>query len=158
MKIDLSLEKIEELKNIFKKDSRLFIQNINKNLSFIKAKEDIEDFCLFVENLKEEIEDVSPFLSEQINRIFCLMIKKHFYKEVANYISLIEKCVNFETITLLKAMITNKNIEKFITTLDIYRIKKLIFEVSKKKKNTENIFLKIKLEPEQPILEWLDII
>ncbi len=153
-----SLEDIANLRNIYKKDTITFIKTINKKLSLIKTGRDFKSFCILADSLLGELSDISPFISDVVNKIFCLMIKNHLYREVVKYISIIEKCVNYETLNLLKEMISNKKVEKFITTIDVYNVKKLIFNVFQKKKENDNVLIKAHLELEMPELEWIDII
>lgn len=154
----LSFEEIINLKNLFKKDSKAFIKDIKEYLSYLRKEKDIKKFSILIENLNEEITDVAPFLAENLNYMFSLMIKKHYYREVVKYMGIIEKSVSFETMELLKNMIAIPNITKYIENVDIYRIKKLIFETSKRKKSTDNIFLKSSLEIESPETDWVYII
>ncbi len=154
----LNFEEIINLKNLFKKDSKAFIRDIKEYLSYLRKEKDIKNFSILIENLNEEITDVAPFLAENLNYMFSLMIKKHHYREVVKYMGIIEKSVSFETMELLKSMIAIPNITRYIENVDIYRIKRLIFETSKRKKNTDNIFLKSSLEIESPETDWVYII
>ncbi|MCX7821501.1 MAG: hypothetical protein N2258_07505 [Brevinematales bacterium] len=158
MNKNLNLEEIINLKNLFKKDSKAFIKEIKEYLFYLRKDKDIKHFSNLIENLNEEITDIAPFISENLNYMFSLMIKKHYYREIVKYMGIIEKSVNFETMELLKNMIKVPNIMKYIQNIDIYRIKKLIFETSTKKKNRDNIFMKSSLEIESPELEWINII
>ncbi len=153
-----NIEEILNLKSLFKKDSKMFIQKIKDYLFYLRREKDINNFSILLENLKEEITDIAPFISENLNFMFSLMIKKHYYKEVVKYIEIIEKSVNFETMELLKNMIKIPHIMRYIQSVDVYRIKKIIFEASNRKRGNDNILLKSSLEIESPEIEWINII
>ena len=156
--INFSLEEVTNLKSVFKKDMKQFTKLVSSFLEKVKTKNDIENFCLLAESLSDELHELAPFIAEFLNPVFQFMIKSHYYREVAKYISLISNCANYKTIEMLKEMIDKKDISKFIASVDMYKIKKLIFDVSQKKKTNENISLKLELEINEPELSWIDII
>lgn len=153
--MNLQNSDFHELKKLFHIDNKGFVTFVNKYLSRLKKKEDIDKFCFFFNGLKNEILDVSPFLSININKIFVIMIKNNFYKQVAEYSFLLENCANIKTLQLLDEFIKNKIVSKYLTTVEIYRIKKLVFELSNKFKKND-IAYKIQLELENEDLHWLD--
>lgn len=154
----ITLEEIASLRSLFKKDTRIFIKKIASYISSVKKKEDMEVFYSLAENLGEEIKDISPFISSELNRIFCMMVKFHFYKEVANFISIISSCINIKTVEVISKMISEPGLEKYITSLDVYKIKRLIFDVYQKREKFKNIVLEFNFEVADPFLSWVDII
>ncbi len=158
MKIKLNVEDFFNLKSLYKKDSKDFIEKVKEYLKIINKERDIKNFSFFVENLFEEILDISPFISEYLNNMFILIIKKNYYSELVKLIPIMEKCVNHDTLQVIEEMLKKPNIVKFIQNVDIYKLKRIIFETSKVKKNKDNIFIKSTLEIELPELEWRNII
>lgn len=152
---DLKAEDFQELKKFYHQDNKNFVHFLNKNLLKIKNKEDIEKFSYIFDNLKNEIVDVSPFLSANINRIFGIMIKNNFYKQIAEYSFLLGNCANIKTLELLNEFIKSKNINKYLSTVEIYKIKKLVFDLSNKYKRNDIVY-KIDLELEKEDIKWLD--
>jgi hypothetical protein len=148
-------EDFQELKRHYHLDNKNFVNLINNYLSIIKKKEDIEGFSFLFENLKNEIVDVSPFLASNINKIFIIMIKNKYYKQIAQYSFLLESCANIKVLELLNEFVKNKGIGKFLTSVEVYRIKKLVFELSNKFKKND-VAYKIQLELEKEDLKWLD--
>lgn len=155
---EMKIDEFQAYKHFFKADNKGFVNYMNHYMSGnIKKKEDIDKFLYLFENLKNEIMDVSPFLSVNINRIFGLMIRNNYFKQVAEYSYLLESCANIKSLDLLNECIVSKNMVKFLTNVEIYRIKKLVFELSNKYKRND-IAYKIQVDLEKEDLNWVDMI
>ena len=151
----LKTDDFQELKRFYCMDNKEFVNLINNFLIMVKKKEDIESFSFLFDNLKNEIVDISPFLASNINKIFLIMIKNKYYKQIAQYSFLLERCANIRVLDMLNEFIKNKGIGKFLTTVEVYKIKKLVFELSGKFKKND-VAYKIQLELEKEDLKWLD--
>jgi hypothetical protein len=153
---EMKLDDFQVPKHYFKTDNKGFVNYSNRYLSnFIKKKEDIDKFLFLFNHLKNELIDISPFLSSNINRIFGLMIKNNYFKQVAEYSYLLESCANIKTLELLDEFILSKNMIKFLSNVEIYKIKKLVFDLSNKFKRSD-IAIKIQVELEKEDLNWID--
>lgn len=155
---EMKIDEFQTYKHFFKNDNKGFVNYMNHYLSTsIKKKEDLDKFLYLIENLKNELMDVSPFLSININRIFALMIRNNYFKQVAEYSYLLECCANIKTLDLLNECVMSKNMVKFLSNVEIYRIKKLVFELSNKYKRND-IAYKIQVDLEKEDLNWVDTI
>lgn len=153
--LNLTIEDFLELKRYYNQDNKDFVKIIDHSFSKIKKREDLEIFLYVFEHLKAEIIDVSPFLAANINKIFVLLIKNNYYKQIAEYSFLLENCANIKILQLLNDFIKEKSTAKFLSTMEIYKIKKLVFDLSNKFKKNDIVY-KIQVELENEDLNWLD--
>ena len=123
--IELNQDEIKEIKKIYQYHAKKFIQIINNINSKIKSISETKQFFFLLDTFKDEIVDVSPFLSKFINRIFNIIYKNNQYKTIAQYSYILEYCGNVKMIDILNDIIKNKSINKFLDTMEIYKIKKI---------------------------------
>jgi len=152
---ELDISDFQELKRFYIHNNKGFIQMINRMVSKYNQKEDIDSFLYLLDYLSVEIEDVAPFLSKAINKIFILMIKNNYYKQIAQYSNILGACANIKVLELLNNFVKGKQASKFLTSVETYKIKKLVYELLSKYKK-EDIAHKILLEPEKEDLNWIE--
>ena len=153
--LEFTMDDFLELKRFYNQDNKNFVKFIDRCLSSVRKKEDLEGFLYFFENIKTEIIDVSPFLAANINKIVVLLIKNNYYKQIAEYSFLLENCANIKILQMLNDFIKGKSASKFLTTMEQYKIKKLVFDLTNKFKNNDVVY-KIDVELENEDLNWMD--
>ena len=80
-----------------------------------------------------------------------------FYKGLADMDSLVAACGNPQLLELLKEFITVRaDVFKFLNNLEIYKIKKLIHDLSVKFNNRDDIVVKLEMEISQEDMDWID--
>jgi hypothetical protein len=152
---DMMADDFQELKRFYHHDKKSFVKLVDDYIIKIKKKEDIDRFLYFFEGLKNEIAEVAPFLVNNINKIFVLLIKNNYYKQIAEYSFILDNCANVKVLQLLDDFVRGKNAFKLLTSMEIYKIKKLIFTLSNKFKR-DDIAYKIQVELENTDMNWLD--
>lgn len=152
---DLKIEDFQELKRFYSCENKNFVKVMDKVFGEYKKKEDIEKFLFLLLYLKDEIKDISPFLSGNINRLFVLMIKNNYFKQIAQYSDILESCANIKVLELLNDFTKSRNMGKFLTNVEIYKLKKLVFDLSNKYKKDE-IAYQIEVALEKNDSEWLE--
>ena len=153
--IELNQDEIKEIKKIYQYHAKKFIQIINNINSKIKSISETKQFFFLLDTFKDEIVDVSPFLSKFINRIFNIIYKNNQYKTIAQYSYILEYCGNVKMIDILNDIIKNKSINKFLDTMEIYKIKKTIHELTNRF-NKKDITIEIETNIDNPDLQWID--
>lgn len=153
---EMSQQDFLELKKMFQVQNKRFIDLLKKILAEIKNKEQLPAFFFLMEHLKDEMTDISPFLSHHLNRLFRMMLDFRYYKKIAGLDFLLLQCGNLTTLRLLKQLIVARDIEKFITGLEIYKLKKVIFELSGKFDKKDEITYKIQMEIAAEDTRWLE--
>jgi hypothetical protein len=152
---EMTLEEIQEVKSVYQQDNKFFIRWMEELLSKIKKKEDIEKFIFYISQLKSEFLEIAPFLSRQLNRIFVLMLKNNSYRAVAESVSLLESCANVRILEILDEFTKNKSALKFLSSVEIYKLKKITYQLAQKFEKTD-IAYQIQLELENEDLKWID--
>lgn len=102
-----------------------------------------------------EVKDISPFVSSNINKVFIMMIKNNYYKQIAEYCDILDACANIKVLDLLNSFTKGQKMGKFLTNVEIYKLKKLVFDLSKKYKK-DDIAYQIAIELEKEDNEWLE--
>ena len=147
----------EEIRSLYKSGNKEFIELMNSIFTQIKAKKDVDYFIYIFTHLSEEIVDVSPFLAANINRILKMMMDYGYYKKIAEYDKLIIECGNMTFLTLMKEYLTTRrDLDKYLSSLEIYKIKKTIFVLSEKYNQKDEITYKIQMELASIDMEWRD--
>ncbi len=152
---DMRIEDFQELKRFYSCENKSFMKIMDKAIGEFKKKEDIEKILFLLLYLKDEIKDISPFLSNNINRIFSLMIKNNYFKQIAQYSDILEACANIKVLELLNEFTKSRNMGKFLTNVEIYKLKKLVFDLSNKYKK-DDVAYQIEIALENQDSEWLE--
>ncbi|MGA2143297.1 MAG: hypothetical protein ABSG94_12905 [Brevinematales bacterium] len=155
--IELGPEDLKELKKYFIMDNKGFIKLIDSILGEYKKKDDIENFLYLLNFMHNEFKEISPFVSGNINKVFIIMLKNNNYKQIAQNCDILESCANVRVLELLQAFTAGQKMGKFLTNVEIYKIKKLVLDLSKKYKK-DDIVYQIDVDLEKPDNEWLDSI
>lgn len=153
--LELDMSDFQELKRFYMHNNKAFIQLINKIISKYNKREDLDGFLHLVDYLSVEIEDIAPFLSKAINKIFILMLKNNYYKQIAQYSNIVGACASIRVLELLNNFVKGKAANKFLTSVETYKIKKLVYELLTKYKN-EDVAHRIQLELEKEDLGWVE--
>lgn len=148
---------IEALRGEFALDKNKFTETVENILLQVRKKEDIESVLELFTGLKNEIGDISPFLSSAINPVLTLMIKNHYYKQISEHAGLFELCANITVYRLLEDLINQKNHIRFLTTFEVYRIKKMLVFLAKKFQK-DDVAYRLELELEKEDLNWRDTV
>jgi hypothetical protein len=153
----LTADDVIELRHYFTMENKDFIKLIDNIIAGYKKKEDIENFLCLLEYLHYEINEISPFISGNINKLFIMMIKNNYYKQIALYCDIFESSGNIKVLELLNNFVNSQKMGKFLSNMEIYKIKKLVLELSTKYKK-DDIVYQIAVELEKSDSEWLDSI
>jgi hypothetical protein len=151
----LTPEDFQEVKHYYTIENKNFIKLMDSVISEYKKKENIQEFLFLMEYLHSEIKDISPFITNSINKVFILMIKNNCYKQIARYCDVLEVCANIKVLDLLNVFTKSQRMGKFLTNVEIYKFKKLVFDLSKKY-NKSDIAYQIEVELEGQDTEWLE--
>lgn len=145
------------LHDYYRNENRGFRKLMKKTLQRVRSRQDLPILLLLYQNLTEEMNDISPFLTHDFNKIFRSMMDWGFYKGLAEMDSLIASCGNPQLLELLKEFITTRtDIFKILNNLEIYKIKKLIHDLSVKFNNRDDIVVKLEMELSQEDMDWID--
>jgi hypothetical protein len=153
--IELKPGDLQELKNRFISDNKGFIKRIDDILIEFKKKEDIDNFLILLNFMHDELKEISPFVSGNINKVFIIMLKNNKYKQIAQNCDILESCANIRVLDILIAFTASQKMGKFLTNVEIYKIKKLVLDLSNKYKK-DDIVYQIDVDLEKPDKEWLD--
>lgn len=146
---------IEDLRADFSRDKKKFTEAVETIFLKARKKEDVEKVLELVSLLRNEIGEIAPFLSAAINPFLTLMIRNHYYKQVSEHTGLFESCANISVYRLLEDLIGRKEPFRFLTTLEVFRIKKLALFLAKKFHKAD-VAYRLELELEKEDLEWRD--
>ncbi len=152
---EVSPEDFKELKHYFNTENKSFIKLVDRIISEYKKKEDIDKFLYLLGYMHAEVKDISPFVSSNINKVFIMMIKNNYYKQIAEYCDILDACANIKVLDLLNSFTKGQKMGKFLTNVEIYKLKKLVFDLSKKYKK-DDIAYQIAIELEKEDNEWLE--
>lgn len=152
---ELTQNEIELVKKTAKTNNAYFVETIDSVLCLVKKKEDVDGFITLMELFHKEILSVTHFLTGNINRITLLLLKNHFYNQIVLLIPFLEICGNIKTLESLADKISDLKISKYLTSMEIYQIRKLVFEMSRKLKQSD-ITYKIEVELQKEDLDWRD--
>ncbi|GEM_PF-2803208 len=153
----LTADDVIELRHYFAMENKGFIKLMDNIIAGYKKKEDIENFLCLLEYLHNEINEISPFISGNINKLFIMLIKNNYYKQIAQYSDIFESSGNIKVLELLNNFVSSQKMGKFLSNMEIYKIKKLVLELSTKYKK-DDIVYQIAVELEKSDSEWLDSI
>ncbi len=153
--MNLTIEDFQEMKHYYSTENKNFIKLIDRIVGEYKKKENIPEFLYLMEFLHSEIKDISPFISNNINKVFVLMIKNNHYKQIAQYCDVLDVCANIKVLDLLNVFTRGQKMGKFLTNVEIYKLKKLVFDLSNKYKRND-IAYQIEIDLEKQDSEWLE--
>lgn len=146
---------IDGLRADYARDKKVFSETVEKYFQQVRKKEDVEPVLEFISALKCEIGEIAPFLSSSINPVFTLMIRNHYYKQIAEHADLFETCANITVYRLLEDLVGRKEPFRFLTQVEVYRLKKLALFLAKKFRKND-VAYRLELELEKEDLEWRD--
>lgn len=152
---ELKSEDFKELKHYFITENKSFIKLVDTIFNDYKKREDVDKFLYFLMLMHPEVKDISPFVSFNINKVFVMMIKNNYYKQIAEFCDILEACANIKVLDLLNAFTKSQKMGKFLTNVEIYKLKKLVFDLSKKYKK-DDIAYQIEVELEKVDNEWIE--
>jgi hypothetical protein len=142
----LNTSDYDNLKDLYKSDTPQFIAIIRKFSQSINEKDEILKFSRLFDNLEEEITDISPFIAKELNKLFIIAIENNLFNPLAKYSVLIENCGNPRFLDELKRLITRPDLDKFLSTLEVYKLKKAIYELSVKFNKKDRLVYRIEAE------------
>ena len=147
----------EALRAEYALDRNRFTESMERILGQTKKKDDIEEILELFTALKREIADIAPFLTQVINPVFTLMIKNHYYKQIAEQSALLELCANITVYKLLEDLTAQKNTLRFLTTFEVYQIRKMVMALARKFQQ-DDVAYRLELELEKEDLNWRDTV
>ncbi|OHD54976.1 MAG: hypothetical protein A2014_00150 [Spirochaetes bacterium GWF1_49_6] len=155
--LELTDDDFRAIHDYYRAENRGFRRLMKKTLQRVRSRQDLPILNHLYQNLTEEINDISPFLAHDFNKIFRSMMDWGFYKGLADMDSLVAACGNPQLLELLKEFITVRaDVFKFLNNLEIYKIKKLIHDLSVKFNNRDDIVVKLEMELSQEDMDWID--
>jgi hypothetical protein len=155
--LELTEDDYRVLHDYYRNENRGFRKLMKKTLSKVRSRQDLPILTILYQNLTEEITDISPFLTHDFNRIFRSMMDWGFYKGIAEMDTLVAACGNPQLLENLKEFISSRtDMLKFLNNLEIYKLKKLIHDLSVKFNNRDDITIKLEMELSQEDMDWID--
>lgn len=153
--LDISNDELHQLKHLYKLDNLNFIEIIKSFFKSINA-DNLDNFYFILEKLNDEIVDIAPFLSKPINQIFKLILKNKMYKKYAKISYLLQHSGDVKTLDILKDLLIAPNIEKILSGVEIYQIKKSIYILAKKFDKKDDVTYRIESEIAEIDAKWIE--
>lgn len=146
---------IDALTEMHRLKPRKFIGMVKSVLVQCEKKGDYSAFLELTRYLTRTITDISPFLSQAVNRMFLSWYKKKDLVSIAEWSFLLEECGNEACMLMLDEIVKNPNVGKFVKSQDQYKFKKALY-VLKQKLEGRDVTIKVDMDIKDPDLEWRD--
>ena len=146
-------KEIKSFEMLYREDSRSFVFKLSEKLNTFENEKQWPRLLEFYQRLYSEITDTAPFASKAWNRIFQLLLRKKIVKAIVDFNHLIFESADPFLIDQLKKLINSSDI-KILDRVEIYRLKKLIYDLEKKYENKDDLLFKINMDVHEPDLSW----
>lgn len=147
--------RVKPYQDLFQKDKKEFTRWVGESIRNVKKKEEIEPLLSLFQGLIEEICEIAPFQAANLNRFFQTLIRFRYFKQLCDLSDILEPIANPKTIDELTELLKVRDLNRCINTVDIYKIKKIVFSQGEKQKKSD-ITIQLSVELEDPDLEWND--
>ncbi len=147
---------IGQLKQIYTRDIKEFHQAIRELLERVQGQVSYELFIELNLGMEEELQECAPFIASELNRIFIQIIKKNYLKYIPPLIQLMEMAGSRELLDQLKWLISNVELNRILSTLDVYNIKKTIYTLAQRFSQKDELIYKIEMEIRDIDMDWQD--
>lgn len=148
-------EFLVSLKGLFEKDRVRFTDLVERELSGVRKKSDLDGVLELLSVLKREIPEIAPLIAPSIHPVLVMLIKNHYYREIAEHAGIFEACANISIFRQLEELVSRGKGIRFLTPVENYRIKKLALNLAEKFR-ADDVVYRLELELQKEDLEWRD--
>ncbi|OHD53918.1 MAG: hypothetical protein A2Y33_00725 [Spirochaetes bacterium GWF1_51_8] len=155
--LELNDEDFRALRDLYRNENGAFRRIMKRAVGRIRGKNDLPVVGHLYRNLTDELIDISPFLSQEFNRLFRSVIDWGIFKSLAELDALIAACGNPQLLAILKEqVIVRTDLYKYINNLEIYKIKKTVHDLAVKFNKMDDIVVKLEMELSAEDMNWMD--
>jgi hypothetical protein len=153
---ELGEEQIQEIRRYARFHPTRFISHVKHFLKLVHKPSDVENFSFLLERFPAEMAEVAPFVKRQMNRVFFILEKLRFYREIANSAWILEECGDIRMLEFVSDLLQRPQVIRYLRTLDVYRYKRAQYHLSRRFAGKVDVVESIELPLEKPDLRWIE--
>lgn len=147
---------VTELKALFHQDPRVFYDRLRELLARVNTTVSCELLKELYLQMDQEFNEAAPFIAGALNRVFSLILRKNYFSFIPVFTSLMEAVGSRELLDQLKQLLNLPDLSRSLSTLDIYNIKKTIYQLANRFSQKDELVYRIEMEIRDLDLEWQD--